>query len=103
MCADRRYAEGQEEKSGGIEMNIVRIRNSINHELYFGADNWDLNRKCAREFATAPEAIAFVLQQRLDNAELVMHNLGSTAGEVALGISHTRSAFLPAPRSSGES
>jgi hypothetical protein len=39
--------------------------------MYYGKGGWSLNPTEAREFATPLEAVSFVIQRQIGNAELV--------------------------------
>ena len=65
-------------------MNIIQIRDSTHREMYLAADGWNLNRRVAREFNTPLNAIAFIIQHRIDDAELVIHSLGAGLEEVTV-------------------
>jgi len=52
--------------------------------MFFGESGWSLNADSARVFATPLEAITFVIQRQIGNAELVAEE--NRKEEIAISI-----------------
>ena len=63
-------------------MKNIRIRHQRDKEVFLGESGWSLNPAGARLFATPLEAIAFVVQRQIENAELVAE--ANLRGEVTV-------------------
>jgi hypothetical protein len=53
-------------------MKKIRIRHQGDKSMFLGESGWSLNPENARIFAMPLEAIAFVAQHQISNAELVV-------------------------------
>jgi hypothetical protein len=65
-------------------MKKIRIRHQGDKAMYFGEFGWSLNSEDATVFNTPLEAITFILQRQISNAELVAER--HEQGEVAVPI-----------------
>jgi hypothetical protein len=65
-------------------MKRIRIRHCGDKGMYFGEFGWSLNSESARVFTTPLEAITFVIQKQIGNAELVAEE--NQKEEIAVSI-----------------
>jgi hypothetical protein len=53
-------------------MKRARIRHLGDKSTFYGESGWSSNPENARDFATPLQAIAFIIQNKISNAELVV-------------------------------
>ena len=66
-------------------MKNIRIRRRGDREMFFGESGWTLNAEKAKVFSTALEAVAFVVQRQIGNAELIAEG-NEEGAEVAVPV-----------------
>jgi hypothetical protein len=67
-------------------MKNIRIRHRGDRTMYFGETGWTLNSENAKVFNTALEAMTFIIQRRIGNAELTADVVNEADTEIAVAV-----------------
>jgi hypothetical protein len=67
-------------------MKNIRIRHRGDRTMYFGETGWTLNSENAKVFNSALEAMVFIIQRRIGNAELTADVVDEVHTEIAVAV-----------------